>query len=48
LALNERILEKLKKVLAKANNNPSAEEAKAAMLIAQRIMVKNNLCMDDS
>ncbi len=47
MALNERILEKLNKVLAKANNNPSVEEAKAAMLIAQRIMVKNNLCMDD-
>ena len=42
-----KILEKLRKVLAKANNNPSVKEAETAMLIAQRIMVENNLCMDD-
>ncbi len=47
MASNEKILEKIRKVLAKANNNPSAEEAETAMLIAQRIMVENNLCMDD-
>ncbi|MDR3600239.1 MAG: DUF2786 domain-containing protein [Desulfosporosinus sp.] len=47
MSSNEKILEKLRKILAKANNNPSAEEAETAMLIAQRIMVENNLCIDD-
>lgn len=44
---NEKILEKIRKVLAKTQNNPSVQEAETAMLIAQRIMVENNLCMED-
>lgn len=44
---NKKIIEKVRKILAKANNNPSMEEAETVMLIAQRIMVENNLCIDD-
>lgn len=47
MASNEKILERLRKVLALANNNASAEESETAMLFAQRIMVENNLCMED-
>ena len=42
---NEKILEKVKKLFALADNNPSAEEAKSAALMAQKLMVENNIAM---
>lgn len=40
---SEQMLEKVKKLLALAGNNPSEEEAKAAMAKAQRIIAEYNL-----
>lgn len=42
---NEKILEKVKKLFALADNNPSAEEAKSAALMAQKLMMENNIAM---
>lgn len=40
---NEKVLEKIKKLLALAGNNPSEEEAKAAMLKAQELMLRYHI-----
>lgn len=42
---NEKILETIKKLFALAENNPCEEEAKSAVLMAQRLMVKNDIAM---
>ena len=41
----EKILEKIKKLLALAGNNPSEEEAKSASLKAQQLMAEYNLTL---
>jgi hypothetical protein len=41
------IIEKIKKVLALASNNPSAEEGQTAMLLAQKMMIENKISMVD-
>lgn len=43
----EQILDKVKKILALAGNNPSEAEAKAAALKAQQLLAKYNLTMKD-
>ena len=43
----EKIMEKIKKLLALANNNPSEDEAMAAALKAQEMMAKYNIVLDD-
>jgi hypothetical protein len=43
----EKIMEKVRKILAKAGNNPSAEEAETALLMAQRIMAEHGFEMTD-
>lgn len=43
----EKILDRVKKILALAGNNPSEEEAKAAALKAQELLAKYNLSMAD-
>lgn len=45
--MNEKIIEKIKKCLELANNNPSAEEAKSAALMAQKLLAKYNISMSD-
>ena len=45
--VNGKVLEKVKKILALASNNPSEEEAQAAMLMAQRIMAENGITMTE-
>lgn len=45
--MEERIIEKIRKCLALANNNPSEEEAKAAALQAQKLLAKYNISMVD-
>lgn len=44
---NAKIMEKIKKVLALSKNNPSEEEAAAALLMAQKLMMENNLTMEE-
>lgn len=44
----EKILEKVKKLLALAGNNPSQEEATAAALKAQELIAKYNLDLTDT
>lgn len=44
---NERIIEKIKKVLELAKNNPSQEEAKSAVLKAQKLMAEYHIAMSD-
>jgi hypothetical protein len=44
---NNDIITKIQKVLALASNNPSEEEGQTAMLLAQKIMIENNLTMSD-
>jgi hypothetical protein len=41
------ILIKIQKVLALANNNPSVEEGQTAMLLAQKMMLENNISISD-
>lgn len=43
----EQVLDKVKKILALAGNNPSEEEAKAAALKAQELLAKYNLTLKD-
>ena len=40
-------IEKIKKLLALAGNNPSEEEAQAAMLKAQELLLQNGLTMEE-
>lgn len=42
---NEKVLEKIKKLFALAENNPCEEEAKSAALMAQKLMVENDIDM---
>lgn len=44
----EKILEKVKKLLALAGNNPSEEEAKSASLKAQQLLAEYNLTLSDA
>lgn len=46
MTTQNEIIEKIQKMLAKANNNPSQEEAQTAMLMAQRLMAKHNIEME--
>ncbi len=41
------IIIKIKKVLALSTNNPSVEEGQTAMLLAQKMMMENNITMSD-
>ena len=43
----ERVLEKVKKLLALAGNNPSEAEAQAAALRAQELIARYNLSITD-
>lgn len=43
--MNEKIIEKIKKVLELSKNNPSIEEAKSAALKAQKLMVEYHISM---
>lgn len=45
--MNEKIIEKIRKCLELANNNPSEEEAKSAALMAQKLLAKYNISMAD-
>src|SRR3972149_1093942 len=45
--LNPELISKIQKVLALANNNPSAEEGQTAMLLAQKLMMENNITISD-
>ena len=45
---NERVLEKVKKLLALANDRGATEgESQTALLMAQKIMAENNLTIKD-
>jgi len=44
---NLDIITKIQKVLALANNNPSMEEGQTAMVLAQKLMIENNISMSD-
>lgn len=41
----EKVIERLKKILALARNNPSVEEAKTAMAMAHKLLAKHNLSL---
>ena len=43
----EKILDKVKKLFALGGNNPSEEEAKSAILKAQKLMAEYNLTLED-
>ena len=43
----EAIMEKVQKILARAKNNPNQHEAELAMKMAQELMIKHNLRMQD-
>lgn len=45
--MEEKVIEKIRKCLALANNNPSEEEAKAAALMAQKLLAKYNISLSD-
>lgn len=45
--MDNHIIEKVSKLLTRAENNPFAGEAQACMLKAQALMVEYNLSMDD-
>ena len=45
--MNEKIIEKIRKCLELANNNPSEEEAKSAALMAQKLIAKYDISMAD-
>lgn len=45
--LRERTIEKIRKVLELSRNNPSEEEAKSAMLKAQRLMAEYDVTMKE-
>lgn len=44
----EKILSKVNKILAKTQNNPSAKECETAFLLAQELLIKNGLTMQDA
>lgn len=43
---NEKTIEKIKNLLQLANDNPSDEEGQTALLLAQRLMLKNNIALE--
>lgn len=43
----EKIIQKIKKVLELSRNNPSEEEAKSAALMAQQLLAKYNLSIEE-
>lgn len=45
--MKEKIIEKIKKALALANNNKNPNEAQAAMLMAQKMMAKYHIAMQE-
>lgn len=45
--LNDKIIEKIKKVLELSKNNPSIEEAKSAALKAQKLMAEYHISMTE-
>jgi hypothetical protein len=45
--MEDKIIGKIKKALALAKDNPSDDEAHAAMLAVQRLLAKHNLSMQD-
>ena len=45
--MKEKIIEKIKKALALANNNKNPNEAQAAMLMAQKMMAKYHIEMQE-
>lgn len=44
---SEKIIEKIKKILALSSNNPSAEEAQSAALKAQALLAEYGMSMED-
>lgn len=42
---NEKIIEKIKNLIQLANDNPSDEEGQTALLMAQKLMLKNNIAL---
>ena len=44
--MNEQVIEKIKKLLALADNNPNENEAKTALLQAQKLMAKYNVSVE--
>ena len=47
MANNDKIIDKIRKVLTLAENNPSEQEAQSALLLAQRLMVESGIAMAD-
>jgi len=47
LERNEKILRKIKGLLSLANNNTNDEEAQSAFMMAQKLMIKHDISMDD-
>lgn len=45
--MKDKVIEKIQKLFALANNNPSEEEAIAAALMAQKLMAKHNIAESD-
>jgi len=43
----DKVIDRIVKILAKASNNPSREEAETALLMAQRIMAQHGLAVSD-
>lgn len=44
---NDKILRKVKRLLALSENNPNEEEAQSAFVMAQRLMIDNDLSMSE-
>ena len=42
---NEKLIEKIKNLIQLANDNPSDEESQTALLLAQKLMLKNNIAL---
>lgn len=44
---NEKLLEKIKKLFALSKNNPSQQEAESAALMAQKLMMENDISLEE-
>ena len=42
---NEKLIEKIKNLIQLANDNPSDEEGQTALLLAQKLMLKNDIAL---
>lgn len=42
---NEKLIEKIKNLIQLANDNPSDEEGQTALLLVQKLMLKNNIAL---